>query len=222
MAENIPSSCITFPALLVFCLLACRSPENASPPASRAISVSWEVIDNLRVGGRSSRSELTWTNNGPGTLQNRDWTLYFNFIRAISPASVPDTLQITHINGDFYKLEPTESFVPLEPGQSYPFRFDASNWVINRSEAPSGFCLVFVEEDQGPLPPIRLQEYIIKPFTTDHQLNRSSADRLPAETGVTRFQRNQKSYSTRGVRDQSGSPNTGKAQEIQRTIQDQC
>ena len=114
-------------------------PPPATRPAGGDITTSWAVVDNFKKPGEAFSSELTLTNGGMVALGKSGWTLYFNFVRGIFPETFPAGIKATRINGDFFKLEPTESFVPVEPGQSLVIPFDAEAWAIKETDAPAVF-----------------------------------------------------------------------------------
>ena len=56
-------------------------------------------------------------------------------------------LKVTHINGDLFKLEPTEHFTPLKPGETLNFEFDAGDWQVAKSDVMPNWYLA--SEDNG-------------------------------------------------------------------------
>ncbi|MGH9340417.1 MAG: carbohydate-binding domain-containing protein [Acidobacteriota bacterium] len=58
---------------------------------------------------------MTLVNQGEVALRNSGWKLYFNFARIVEPGSVSDSIELTHIDGDFYRIRPSGRFAPLEP-----------------------------------------------------------------------------------------------------------
>jgi hexosaminidase len=108
------------------------------------IAIRWEVVSNsLAAGGASC--ELTLNNQGTVPLSSAGWTLFFNFSRDIIPQSLPASVHLTHINGDFYKLEPTATFQPVKPGDDVEIPFSAQAPIINTSAGPDGFYFVFAD-----------------------------------------------------------------------------
>jgi len=134
----------------------------------------WEVESNF-IDQNRFRSRITLVNiNGP-VLEN-GWTLYFNLVRMVDAASVPPYLQLTHINGDFYKINPTDRFKPLAPGEELEFTFEALGSAIKKIDAPDG---AYFEFDDGSIVPVRV---IVGEFVREEQLNRSRDDVLPVPT----------------------------------------
>lgn len=178
--------------LAAMVVAGCNTPSSNSPQSSAAegpFAVSWEVLDNLQEGGL--RSELILTNNGSTALGNSGWTLYFNFVRLIDAASLPSSIQATHISGDFFKFEPTSDFTPLQPGESLSLPFTAAAWTIKKSDAPSGFYFVFTDEAGQEMPPQVISDVTIKPFVTDRQTKRNPNDNLAIPTAASRYEANE-------------------------------
>jgi hexosaminidase len=190
-------------SLSFFSVFSCggsgRSP-SASFPAAADIHVSWEVVENVFKGHDAFLSRFTLTNRGAVPLDKKDWAFYFNFIRAVvpdemvrkvAPGSVPETVTITHVNGDLYKMTPTEKFPVLNRGQSVSIAFVSSNWAINYTDAPAGGYFVYTAEDGAPLPPQPVKEIEVKPFIHERQTRRNANDRMPVSTPQLRYKENQ-------------------------------
>ena len=160
-------------------------------PSGADIAVSWEVLDNYKNPAVAFGSELTLTNRGSVELGNTGWTLYFNFVRDIVPESLPAGVKATHLNGDFFKLEPTEAFVPLAPGGSVAIPFDAAFWAIKETDAPAGYYFVFTDKDGTDSAPEAVGEAIVKPFLTEAQTDRIPEDLVPVPTAQSRFDENE-------------------------------
>ena len=124
-------------------LMHCASPQTQAPLQDAPLSISWQVLTHLDTPSAFS-SALTLTNTSDAPIAASGWTLYFNFIRLIDAGSVSAQARITHINGDFYKLEPTSSFPVLEPGASTEITFQSAFWAVKKSDAPGGFYMVFL------------------------------------------------------------------------------
>jgi hexosaminidase len=150
------------------------------------IAVSWAVVDNFREGGFSFL--LTFYNVGTTAMPADGWELYFNFIRRIHADQAPPSVAITHINGDFYRLEPRAGFPALAPGEWVTLPMRARAWAIKEFDAPRG--LYFVSTNGGPAPRIA-GEVSVAPFVHDAQQHRSLADRLPVPGPVQAFAHNE-------------------------------
>lgn len=187
-----------YPGLTLFFTIAflvmagCESAIESTdlPMETDPIAITWGVVDHLEKPD-SFLSELVIKNNGPESFGNEGWALYFNFIRLIKDESVPDAVRITHINGDFYKLEPTASFPILAPGDSIQLPFEASAWAVKVTDGPSGFYLVMEDANGDPQPSVIIKDYTIRPFVTPAQTMRNVNDNLMVPTPASRYAANE-------------------------------
>ncbi|CAN5514472.1 family 20 glycosylhydrolase [soil metagenome] len=174
-------------SLLVLATLTAIGCASAQPhPPSDGLAVSWGVRDNLYEGGGRFLSELTLTNDAAGTLGQKDWALYFNFVRLIDGTTFPASLQITRIRGDFYEVRPTEHFDPPAPGESLAIPFVAAHWAIKESDAPTGFYFIIGDGD-GQSPTTVIPDVRIEPFATVNHATRGPRDVIPVPTPASRF-----------------------------------
>ncbi len=170
-------------------LMHCASPQTPAPLQDAPVAISWRVISHLDAPNVFS-SALTLTNTSDTAIPASGWTLYFNFIRMIDASTVSDQAKVTHINGDFYKLEPTDAFPALEPGASTEITFESAFWAVKKSDAPGGFYMVFADAagvDGAPQP---VRSYTVADFETPAQTMRSAADLVPVPTALSRFSDN--------------------------------
>jgi len=176
------------PRLILSALLftGCLSQEKR--PLGSDLSIRWGVVDNFLERGFST--ELVLFNRGAEALPASGWTLYFNFGRMPFPDSFPPELKLTHINGDFFKLEPTTAFAPLLPGDSLRIGFEAPNWAIKEGEAPAGFYIVFTDAEGLASAPEAVADVQVAPFVSPRQVNRSASDRWPVATPALRYHEN--------------------------------
>jgi len=166
--------------ILVCMLVACDiTPED---PADNDFILRWEVKSNYLEGNRSS-SGLVLVNQSDKVL-NDDWTLYFNFLRLVDIESISPSLKLTHINGNFYKLNPGEQFEPLQPGEELEFSFEAFGAAIKEMDAPDG---AYFEFSDGIVVPVKI---VIGSFKREEQMNRSPDDEVPIPTPDVVFEQN--------------------------------
>ena len=154
-------------------------------------AVTWEVLDNYKNPAVAFGSELTLTNNGTVALGNSGWALYFNFVRRIMPESLPAGVTVTHINGDFFKMEPTEAFQPLQPGQRVVIPFDGEYWAIKETDAPAGYYFVFTDDRGAASAPEAVGSETVKPFVEEKQTDRFPGDITPVPTAQSRYDEDQ-------------------------------
>lgn len=178
---------LLFLALLTSCTVL---PKSAMQNASTSpIGLTWEAIDNLHNGSASYLFELAFINEGTTVWADKNWELYFNFERIVFEENVPDAVTIAHINGDLYRLTPTDAFPTLAPGENLTLPFEASYWGIKVSDAPDGFYFVFHDTDGTPQRPLPV-EVAVLPFETRKQTARMPEDRVPVPTAASRYQAN--------------------------------
>lgn len=167
-------------------LLACDfdPPEHDLDIQSSDIEIDWELQSNFEPDNQFS-AVLTLKNNGGQTFEGSGWALYLNSIRALDPESFLPELQATHINGDFFKLEPTDQFGDIEPGGSKRIEYKGSFFAIKKSDAPQGFYFVF---DDGSINIV--ESVTIQSFTEENQVNRSPGDNVEVPGAESIYQKN--------------------------------
>ncbi len=74
------------------------------------------------------RAEITITNQSE-TNVGTGWEMYFSSVHRILDTR-SDLFTITHINGDLHKIQATEKFDGLRPGDSVTIEYDAEYWQI--------------------------------------------------------------------------------------------
>ena len=98
-------------------LIAGAAPGEAAGPDGGEVALRFALIENQHQAKEEFLAELTLANRGGAELARGDWALYFNFGRPLRPAGEAAQLAATHVNGDLWKLEPTERFTPIAPGE---------------------------------------------------------------------------------------------------------
>jgi hexosaminidase len=174
-------------ALILSLLVGNTLASKEGPALGLRLSVKWGAV-GPRADGETFRSILTLVNRGASPLPGRGWTLYFNLPQPILSETTATSVRLTRINGDFHKLEPTDAFPAVDPGQSVAIPLVTPRAIVNASGAPSGFYLV---EDSEGAPPTRAVESVtIEPFLKPEQTIRGAKDRMPATTPALRFAQN--------------------------------
>ena len=166
--------------------LSCKNIENQN------IQLTWSVEDNFKEEN-SYLSSIEIANQGSNMFSSKGWVLYFNNLRPVQPESFPGTLRLTHINGDFYKIEPTESFKSIQPGESYSFSFATAGTAIKKSDAPDGFYFVFENGEIFDIPDLN-----VEPFTDEKQYKRGPDDPLEYADAEYYYNKYEPAYSYTG------------------------
>ena len=176
-------------SILTLFLLSCSSTTSTPPgdplSADAPLSITWELISNVDLPD-SFTSELVITNASEDTLAAEGWSLYFNFIRLLESHTNTEQVQITHINGDFYRLDPASTFTPLAPQEQVAVTLQASAWAIKETDAPSGFYMVH----HGSEKIIPISDIEVMPFTLERQTSRMASDNLPVPTPESTYEKN--------------------------------
>lgn len=148
------------------------------------IRLQWEILENNYQGSAQTRSVLRISTTNNMTLPAQGWKLYFNFARPIRKQLVSGGVKITAVNGDFFYMEPMPGFKGLKPGTSLETEFISADWVVNKTDAPSGFYLI---SDNAPDQYYVLPNVEVVPSTKVKQMMRNAADKIP-------FQKPEMSY----------------------------
>ncbi|MDB5029360.1 family 20 glycosylhydrolase [Mucilaginibacter sp.] len=151
------------------------------------LSIKWGVIENNYGNKAQSLSELTLITRHQFALPAKGWKLYFNFAAPVVPLSSTGNVNITPVNGDLFYLSPTTDFKGINKNDSLKIRFVASNWLINKTDAPEGFYLIW---DNTPTRYYAIRPVILKPSTGPGQFLRSPLDKIEVSTPQLVFEQN--------------------------------
>ena len=190
MTRNFAS--IIFLFLLFFVLLSC-DPADTEPDylmhdftiQTSPIEIAWELNSNFEEDSQFS-AFLTLYNSSDETFPAEGWALYLNSIRPLVPESFLPEMTATLINGDFFKLEPTDEFMPIEPGEERVIEYKGQFFSIKKTDAPQGFYFVF--DDGTTIETVDQVEVL--PFTREEQINRSPEDLIEVPTPESVYQTN--------------------------------
>lgn len=185
-----------FPFLMVLLFFwSCRNmteDQTKDLPGEEDLNITFELLTNFIAEEPRFRCAFTIENNSNYVLGNTGWELYFNmFTRLPVPGSVSPIATIEHINGDLYRLGPTDQF-NLPPGESTTITADFQNWMIKRVGAPLGLYFVFYDENGSETGRVSVENYTIKPFTEPDQINRFRGDQTPIPSPEWRYDENLK------------------------------
>lgn len=153
--------------------------------AESPIEISWNLISNFESDNQLLAS-LTFHNTGEESFTNDGWTLYFNSIRVLDADSFLPEFRATHISGDFFKLEPTDSFNQIPAGGEFVKEYNAQFHAIKKTDAPQGFYFVYDDRIE------EVEDVSVEPFVGEEQINRSPGDNLEIPRAESRYQENQR------------------------------
>lgn len=139
-----------FMGLLLFAtisLVGCRTDKEQKAP----VALTWEM---------GAVNAEAWDYENTFILKNisdaplpKDWAIYYSqlprVVKQVNPA-----FKVEVVNGNFFKISPTEQFAPLAPGDSVRITFRCSYNVERNSDAPEGtYWVATVDGKEGnPLP----------------------------------------------------------------------
>ena len=175
------------PALLVLSiqtLVFAQSKKSVFDPST--LSLTWGVVENNHNGEMASLNELTLTNKGKQTLPATGWKIYFNFVRDIREEGVTGNVEIRQVNGDFFYIAPKTGFKSIGRNKSVKIDFVSSDWVVNFTDAPRGFYLVW---DNGGAP-VPINNYAVLPSTSPKQYLRFAGDKVGLITPADLYAQN--------------------------------
>ena len=129
------------------------------------LSVSWEAIQNDKPVNGQSLNAITITNNGKNTFPASGWKMYFNSARLVQQATPTGNAKIDFVNGDLFSLTPTNTFTDLKPGASVRIEFVDEDLVVNVTDGPEGFYIVW---DNQPDKGYNLGEFTHKDFKPNY------------------------------------------------------
>jgi len=149
--------------LFVIFLSGPASAQHNQEPVFPAgdLSIHWEAIQNDYQNKPVSLNAITITNNGLIEFPGSGWKMYFNSARLMVPAALSGNARIDLMNGDLFSLTPTVSFPALKPGASVRIEYVAGEPVVNITDGPEGFYLVW---DANPDKGYSTGAFTIHPF----------------------------------------------------------
>lgn len=172
-------------SILSLLLVGYSSTAFASSPGQYAepgkLQLSWTVYENNYLGKEQNRSAITVRNLAAQGFPAQGWKIYFNYGKKMQPIGDLQQLKITHVNGGLYYLSPGKDFKGLVAGAEIAQQYVANSWIVNSSDAPQGFYLVW---DDAPAKGIPLQPIVIVPPAAQQKLKRFAADQEPAAEQV--------------------------------------
>jgi hexosaminidase len=138
------------------------------------LEIQWQVYQNHYQGKDQTLFSIGIDNGGKQAFPAKGWRIYFNLGKRVSTVAGTEQLKINHVNGGLYYIAPGKDFKSLGAGESVAQQFISNSWVVNKSDVPQGFYLVW---DNVPGVGIPLSEAKISIPTDPHQLDRFAGDR---------------------------------------------
>ncbi|GHT23410.1 hypothetical protein AGMMS4957_14910 [Bacteroidia bacterium] len=151
------------------------------------VSLTWEMGKNGVAPGLYDNT-FHIKNTGKTVLEG-NWTIYFQ--QSVNPVNQDDApLRVERIQATHCKMEPSEHYQPLAPGETLAFTFRARGGLIKESAAPQGAYIVFVDANGNEQQPLNIPLEVV-PFTDPTQWTRPTAAELPYPDGSYVYEQNQ-------------------------------
>lgn len=141
--------------LFIAVLIVLSIKANASkidPPTFNAsdLHIKWEAVQDDYQNKAQSLNAITITNTGKSTFPANGWKIYFNSPHDFLPASPTNNVKVDHVNGDLFSFTPLSTFTELKPGTSVRIEFIDTDNIVNFTDAPEGFYIVWdAQADKG-------------------------------------------------------------------------
>ena len=140
---------------LLFCTAPLLAGCGTSDKPEAPVSLTWEMgTGNAEPGYYENSFVLKNISGAPLPIFPRNWTIYYSQLpRNVKQVGNP-AVKVEPVNGNFFKMYPTESFTPLAPGDSMRITFLCSYKIDRNSHAPEGTYWVATADgkESSPLP----------------------------------------------------------------------
>ena len=176
-------------------LTQCGSSESntavteISRPLASELEVFWELKENGYQKQAKCLTSFTIKNNSQKEL-GKNWALYFHQPRLIDQKSVTETFKITHISGDYFKLEPSSKFKGLKKGESIEVQFVNDAWMLKMVDAPTGIYIVFSDANGKEFAPENIDNITWMPIENEKQTTIDGSIQLDIPTAASVYAAN--------------------------------
>lgn len=137
---------------LLFCTMPFWAGCGTGDKPEAPVSLTWEMgASDIEPGYYENSFVLK---NISGALLSKDWAIYYSQLpRYVKQEGTP-AVRVEAVNGNFFKMYPTDDFVPLAPGDSMRITFLCSYKLDRNSHAPEGtYWVATTDGKEGkPLP----------------------------------------------------------------------
>lgn len=154
------------------------------------LNLEWELIRNQYQGKNQSLSKLRLYNTGKKILPASGWALYFNAVRSVVPEYTRENnFDLEQLSGDWFRLKPRAGFAGLAGGAKLELDIVSEDWLLNRTDAPNGFYLVFDNDPEKGYP---VDKITLVPPANPELLRRADNDKTAPPTPADIFRQNEK------------------------------
>ncbi|WP_163379986.1 family 20 glycosylhydrolase [Cyclobacterium sp. SYSU L10401] len=167
---------------------SCQQEESWQNTVNQ-LHLEWELVSNFTEEEGQFEARFIIENKGNDPLEDEGWALFFN----MSPRMIVSSTKadITHINGDWYKLSPREGFY-LDAGKQMEISYTGIEGVIKETDAPMGLYMVFYGAEDQELATIPVSNWEVRPFERKEQLLRGAMDEENTYSPASQFNANEK------------------------------
>ncbi len=178
--------------LIAFALLLAAKTlfaQTKTPFAPADLRLEWELIQNQYQGKNQSLAKLRLRNTGKKALPASGWVLYFNFVRSFLPEHTQAKgFDVEQLSGDWFRLKPRAGFAGIPAGAKYEVDLVSGDWLLNRTDAPNGFYIVF---DTDPEKGYTIDNPTLVPPAKQELLRRTADDKTAPPTPADVFRQNE-------------------------------
>lgn len=128
---------------IILCVLSSVVFAQTKKAQQLDLAITWQPLENNYLKDEQGLSVLEIKNVGKTALPKAGWKLFFNFIRVITPKAADQPFNVVHLNGDLSCFTPGKNFEGLKPGESLKYEMLSNSWMVNTSDSPQGFYLVW-------------------------------------------------------------------------------
>ena len=140
--------------LLLFVMIlftGCKTSNEQKAP----VALTWEMgASNIEPGYYENTFVLKNISDEP---LPKDWAIYYSQLpRGVKQEAAP-AVKVEVVNGNFFKMSPTENFTPLAPGDSMRITFRCTYKLDRNSHAPEGtYWVATIDGKEGKPFPVEM------------------------------------------------------------------
>lgn len=134
----------------LLCIILCSGFCCAQTFNAKDVSLSWNIVENNYKNSNETLSQLTLENKGKTSIEAKGWTVYFNGSNPRIQDKNTSPIEITQINGDYFKLvlKPDFKILPQQKVQAYVLSRELKNY----TDHSKGFYIVFDQNTSLGIP----------------------------------------------------------------------
>ncbi|GFR89138.1 beta-hexosaminidase, partial [Elysia marginata] len=162
---------------------------------AQTLKISIKVLENLRINYGSHRRQVTISNPGTVEFPAKRWEIYFSQIYIPELGHLASGgIELSHVQGQLYKLTPAPGFKPIPAGGSLSFSYLSNgNSVAYTDSFPNWYIIykgskpLIVESTRGEAAKFAVVHDTPDSWKSDSDPSSSSFDRHNPPTSADRF-----------------------------------